>query len=190
MPEQVFKTDVGGNLEVSIAAAKGLKAAVTQSGIWFVGINSLPMLPAGNNFIGNVGIASFPPLARGSNQIGSVLQAGVWNVGVSRLPSFVDPTVGMLLTNAATPATGPTVVCNHAYKTFSFGLTGTGTAKIDLFASADGTIFVKIASFSLDSTKESTDGFTTGATSHTKFYAVITEMTGTPAINGSVMGVF
>lgn len=205
MTAEILKTDTNGNavlggvsetsgevrnlrvdeltsaLEVAVVSAKGLKAGVTQSGAWFVGVNSLPMLPTGNNYIGKVGIQTLPPLPAGSNTIGKVGINGI---------TCLDPKVNNLLTNATTVGQYPTVTCVHAYKTFTFGLTGDGAARITLFGSADGSIYVPLAVFALDSLTTPADGISSGATSYTKFYVTVSDITGNPILNGSVMGVF
>lgn len=189
------------------------KLAATQSGVWTVGVSHLPSLPAGGNFIGSVGIQALPPIPTGSNFIGNVgiprlpaLSPGnnlIGKVTIDSLPignvnvigavpirSMVDPLVGILLNGVTSELTGSIVACSHAYKTFSFLLTGTGSATIKLFGSADNMIYVPLATFAMDSVKTPTDGLTTGATSYTKFYVVVSDITGTPALDGSVLGVF
>lgn len=104
--------------------------------------------------------------------------------------SYLDPAIGVLLTGVTTNSTGGTITCAHAYKTFSFSITGTGTATVTLYACADNTIYIPVATFALDAVTNAADGLTTGATSHTKFYAVVSAITGSPTINGNVLGVF
>lgn len=154
-----------------------------SNNIGSVGVTRLPSLPAGTNFIGNVGIGAIGP---GNNKIGSVTQSGEWNVSVTA----IDPTVSRLLTAATGVMSGPTVVCNHAYKTFSVAVGGSGSAKVTLFGSADGTIFVPLAVFDMNAITLPTDGLATGATSHTKFYMRVSDITGSPILNATVMGVF
>ena len=99
--------DANNGLEVSVL---GL-TPVTQGGAFFVSVNALPSLPAGGNFIGNVGIQALPPLAAGNNfignvgigslpagnaSIGSVAQSGNWHVVVDTMPDIHVSMPGLL----------------------------------------------------------------------------------------------
>jgi hypothetical protein len=178
------------------------QSAIPVSGTFWqatqpVSLASLPALPTGTNTIGSVKLTdgtNVPAVKAASTSPAATDPAIVVAISPNSpshpVQSYMDPTVGALLTNVTTNSTGPTVTCSHAYKTFAFKLTNTGSATITLYASADNSIYVPVATFKLDDTNTPSDGLTTGATGHTKFYAVVSGISGSPTLNGSVVGVF
>jgi hypothetical protein len=178
------------------------QSAIPVSGTFWqatqpVSLASLPALPTGTNTIGSVKLTdgtNVPAVKAASTAPAATDPALVVTISPNssnqRVQSYIDPTVGALLTNVTTNSTGPTVTCSHAYKTFAFKLTNTGSATITIYASADNSIYVPVATFKLDDTNTPSDGLTTGATGHTKFYALVSGISGSPTLNGSVVGVF
>ena len=94
-----------------------------------------------------------------------------------------------LLTNVSTALTGPVATCQNAIKTFSFGITGSGTMTLNLYGSDDGSIFGWLATVVLDVALNPGDVLLLPANSLTQFKVVTSSPTGSPVVNAHVTGV-